>query len=871
MRGRLRNTSPAGAAGARWLASAREDPTLVVLAASIVVVFAGFALSRPDFLSAENVRNIGQQTAVIAIISVAMTVVIIGRGLDLSPGSIVALTGVLGAVLLRDGASTPVALLVVVLAGAGIGLVNGALVGAFGVSPFMATLATLASARGAALVISGDSGVGVDNATISWLGNGEIGPVPVSVVMAALVVAAGGWLLNRTQLGRWVRATGGNPEAAQASLVPVRTVRAVTYVLTGAAAGIGALITLGRLGSAQPLAGLGLEFSAITAVVIGGTKLSGGEGRLAGTVLGALLVGVISSGLSFLQVPQETTYFVTGGLILVAVMLHRPDLVQSVRRTPRTVSAAVLRRRATDARAQGESRARSITLERVGKRFPGVVALDDVSFTLRAGEVLAMMGENGAGKSTLVKILAGVQRPDAGTLRLDDRPVAFMRPEHATAAGISVIHQHFSLAPELTVAENVFLGHELRVPGTGLLRRRAMRRRTREILDDLHVDVSPNARVGSLGVGQRQMVEVAKALRAEAWLVVMDEPTSALSHRERDQLYRLVARLRERGIGVLYISHRMEEVYELAPRAVVLRDGHLVDDVELADTPESALISLMVGRRIENVFPHVAASPGEVALRVRGLSDGRLLHEADLELHSGELVVLVGLMGSGRSELLRCVSGMSRPTAGTIEVHGTTIGHLTPRRASDLGIGWVPEDRHETGVVAPMTVGANLSLSWLRRACRWGTVQRAAERDLVARLIDRLQVRPPDPRRRAGLLSGGNQQKLVIGKALATEPRILLLDEPTRGVDVGAKAEIHGLISELKTRGAGILMVSSELPEALNVADRLVVLHEGRTVATLARGATEDEVMTHVFGRAQTTERAAANTVAPVPSTSPEA
>ncbi|HEY8584874.1 MAG TPA: sugar ABC transporter ATP-binding protein, partial [Capillimicrobium sp.] len=304
-----------------------------------------------------------------------------------------------------------------------------------------------------------------------------------------------------------------------------------------------------------------------------------------------------------------------------------------------------------------------------------------------------------------------------------------------------------------------------------------------------------------------------------------------------------------RGIGVLYISHRMEEVYELARRAVVLRDGRLVTEVPLPDTPEGELISLMVGRRIEQVFTHVDATAGDVLLRVSGLADGRLLREADLEVRAGEVVALVGLMGSGRSEVLRCVAGMSRSTEGTIEVDGQAVAHPTPDAASRLGIAWVPEDRHATGMVAPMSVGTNLSLAWLRRSSRWGFVRRGAERDLVADLVRRLQVRPPQPGRRAALLSGGNQQKVVIGKALATEPRILLLDEPTRGVDVGAKAEIHGLIAELKQRGAAILMVSSELPEALNVADRLVVMHEGRTVATCPRGTTEDEVMTYAFGR----------------------
>lgn len=830
----------------RWAVTTKEEsPILLVLTASTVVVFLGFGLVRPDFFSVENVRNIGQQTAVILIISVAMTIVIIGRGLDISPGSVVAFAGVVGALLLQAGVSTPLALAAIVLAGAGVGLINGTLIGGFGISPFMATLATLAAARGAALLLSGNSGVAVDNGIVSWLGAGQVGPVPVSVLMAALVVFGGWALMNRTEFGRWVRAVGGNPETARASLIPVRSVRTLTYLLTGAAAGLGAVLTLGRLGSAQPLAGSGLEFAAITAVVIGGTKLSGGEGRLAGTVIGTILLGIISTGLSFLQVPQETTYFVTGGLILLAVLLHRPGLTQTVRGAPRALTDAVHRRSPV---AAGIER-HSVIFDNVGKRFPGVIALDGISFQMQAGEVLALVGENGAGKSTLVEILAGVQRPDSGSLVIDGHQTTLSRPEHAAQAGLSVIHQHFSLAPELTVTENIFLGHELLVPGTGLLRRSAMRRRTQGILAELEIDVRADARVGSLGVGQRQMVEIAKALRAEAWLVVMDEPTSALNQREREHLYELVARLRDRGIGILYISHRMEEIYELASRAVVLRDGRFVAEVELGETSERELISLMVGRQIEQVFPHVDAVAGTLALRIRGLAGGRQMHAVDVDVHEGELVVLAGLMGSGGSEVLRCVAGMISPTAGVIDVHGHAVSKLTPYQASGLGVAWVPGDRHDAGLVPQMTVSSNLSLSWLRRSSRYGFVRFAQERTLIADLMGRLQIRPASPRRRAALMSGGNQQKVVIGKALATEPRILLLDDPTRGVDVGAKAEIHNLISDLKMRGAAILMVSSDLPEALNVADQLVVLHEGRTVAVCARGVTEDEVMTYAFGR----------------------
>jgi ribose transport system ATP-binding protein len=524
--------------------------------------------------------------------------------------------------------------------------------------------------------------------------------------------------------------------------------------------------------------------------------------------------------------------------------------VQAIRRTARRLRSQPPP--AASAVEPGRD-AHELRLEDIGKSFPGVRALDGITFALRSGEVVALMGENGAGKSTLVKVLAGVHQPDDGRLVLDGTATRFRSPSDAQHAGIRVIHQHFSLVPDLTVAENLFLGEEPTWGPLPFIRRRAMTVRARRIIEELGLDVRPNDRVESLTVGRRQMVEVAKAMPSQAWLVVMDEPTSALSNRERDRLYELVDRLLERGVGVLYISHKMEEIFHLAQRVVVLRDGRFVGEEPIADVDESRLIAMMVGREVDNVFPHVDVEPGAEVLRVDGIADGGLLRDASLQVRAGEVVALAGLMGSGRSEVMRCIAGLDRARQGEIAVSGSVLPAGDQHAASDAGVAYVPEDRHGEGFVGTMSVRDNVALAWLRDHSPRGIVPRRQVAELARETIDRLGVRPPDPGRNAGTLSGGNQQKVVLGKWLATEPRVLLLDEPTRGVDVGAKAEIHHLIAQLKERGTAILMVSSELPEVLAVADRIVVMHEGCAVGELARGAKENDVMELAFGQARRT------------------
>jgi rhamnose transport system ATP-binding protein len=492
-----------------------------------------------------------------------------------------------------------------------------------------------------------------------------------------------------------------------------------------------------------------------------------------------------------------------------------------------------------------------LALEGIVKSFPGVRALDGARLDVRAGEVHALLGENGAGKSTLIKIMSGVHEPDAGTVELDGRPVRLASPEAAQRAGVATIYQELLLFPELTVAENIFAGHAPRGRRLGAIDWGAMRARAREILASLEVhDLDVDRVVGALSVGNRQRVEIAKALSRDARVLIMDEPTAALTEADVARLFAIVRLLKARGVGVVYISHRLVEVFELADRVTVLRDGRHVGTRQVAETSQDELIAMMVGRSLDALFPKVAAEVGAPVLEVRGLSGRPHLRDIGLTLRRGEIVGLAGLVGSGRSELAQAIFGVAPPDAGEIRIDGRPVRVRSPRDAIRLGIAYVPEDRGQQGLVRPMRLRENVSLAVLKDMARAGFVDRAAEADLARSSIRQFAIRASGIDQVVGKLSGGNQQKVVLGKWLATKPRVLIMDEPTRGIDVGAKAEIHRLMSELAGQGMAILMISSELPEVLGMSDRVLVMREGRLVAEFPRAEASQEAIAAAMMRA---------------------
>ena len=465
----------------------------------------------------------------------------------------------------------------------------------------------------------------------------------------------------------------------------------------------------------------------------------------------------------------------------------------------------------------------------ISKSFPGVKALERVDLRLYPGTVTALIGENGAGKSTLVKILTGVYAPDAGRVVLNDKDIAIPNAEAAFHLGITATHQETVLFDELTVVENIFLGHPVR-GRFGFLDWKAMRARTRAILRELEVDIYPETRLRDLGIARKHLIAIARALSVDAKIVIMDEPTASLSHKEVEELYTIIGKLKREGKAILFISHKFEEIFRISDRYAVLRDGHSVGEGFVSATTPSILISLMVGRRVDEIFPKAIARLGNMIFSVEGLSHPTEFADISFDIRKGEILGFYGLVGSGRSEVMQALFGVTSASAGTVRLGGNPISVRRPADAVDRGIVYVPEERQRQGVVLALPVFQNITLPSLSRLSRNGFLELAREFDLARRYSTILDLRATSLSQEVGTLSGGNQQKVVIGKWLATEPQIIILDEPTKGIDVASKAAVHAFMRELTANGAAIIMVSSEIPEIVGMSDRVIVMRQGRIV-----------------------------------------
>ena len=484
-----------------------------------------------------------------------------------------------------------------------------------------------------------------------------------------------------------------------------------------------------------------------------------------------------------------------------------------------------------------------LELKNIAKRIGGVEVLHGVSFGLRPGEVHALLGENGAGKSTLIKVITGIHQPDGGEIFLNDKHVHFDDPLQARLAGIAAIYQELSLCPDLNVAENIFLGRQPTTVG-GSINWRKLYSEADRLLTSLGVHLDLKAKARSLSIAQMQSVEIARAFSLNARILIMDEPTSSLTLKEVAELFGLVRRLRDEGTAIIFISHRLEELFEVADRVTVLRDGSYVDTRLVKDVTRDDLVRLMVGRTISNLFPKQDVKPGDIALKVEHLSLTGIFEDINFELHKGEILGMAGLVGAGRTDVARAIFGVVPPTSGTIQIEGRQVEITSPQQAIRLGLAYVPEDRQLHGLIPAMSITSNISLPILKEYARRGWLQDKAERTAAFSAARQMEVRANSIWQLARTLSGGNQQKVVLAKWLSTKPRILILDEPTRGIDVGTKAAVHALMSNLAAEGIAILMISSELPEVLGMSDRILVMHEGQMTALFSRAeATQENII----------------------------
>lgn len=485
----------------------------------------------------------------------------------------------------------------------------------------------------------------------------------------------------------------------------------------------------------------------------------------------------------------------------------------------------------------------AIEVTGLSKSYPGVRALHQVDFALRPGEVHVLLGENGAGKSTLVKIMSGAVQPDAGDVVVGGQPLTLASPHDAQTAGIGTVYQELSLVPDLTVAQNIFLGRESVGGPAQFLRRKDMAEQARSKLGLLGIDIDPQTPVRQLSIAMRQVVEIVRALTRDSKVLFLDEPTSSLSQQETEELFARIDQIKADGVAICYISHRLEEIERIADRVTVMRDGEVVARDLPATTPLSELVSLMVGRAIEDEFPPRSVALGNPLLEVERLTVPGSVTDVSLTVRAGEVLGVFGLVGAGRTELLRAIFGLDRASAGTVKVANTPVRIRSARQAIQEGLALVPEERHAQGLVLGMSVRENICLSSLQRCSRLGGLSRARTVHMADGQIQRLRIKVRDGDVRVGTLSGGNQQKVVIARALAAGSRVLLLDEPTRGVDVGAKVEIYELINKLASEGKAVVVVSSELPEILGMSDRIVVMRQGRVSLVVDRAAADSETL----------------------------
>lgn len=500
-----------------------------------------------------------------------------------------------------------------------------------------------------------------------------------------------------------------------------------------------------------------------------------------------------------------------------------------------------------------EERSVIARLENIVKIFPGVRALDGVSFDVRAGEVHALCGENGAGKSTLIKVMTGAHRADGGQYFLDGRQVEFKSAHEGISAGVSCVYQELSIAPQLSVAQNLYIGQ---LPMVGpFINYQALYAGTREILNTLGLNVSPRTLAGELSVGQQQMIEIGRALTRNARIIIMDEPTSSLSEKETDTLFELILRLKEQGVSIIYISHKLDEVMYLADRITVIRDGRNVVTMDKNETDQAQLIAHMIGRSMENLYNKTPAEVGDTILQVRGLGRTGVFEGIDFEARKGEILGFFGLVGAGRSEIMRAVFGIDKYQTGTVTVAGKKLKGGDPVAAIEAGIGFCTEDRKSEGLMLKLSVLQNMTLVKLKDLAHAGVIDRKKQKELADSYVEGIHIKTPSTDQLAGNLSGGNQQKTVLAKWLMMQPQVLIVDEPTRGIDVGSKAEIYGLLSKLAGQGVAIIIVSSEIEEIIGVCDRVITVFEGRITANMPTGeASREKILAASIGKADIME-----------------
>ncbi len=803
----------------------------LALTAVLVLLMIIFSCISNAFLSFSNIMNILKQSAALAIVSVGVTFVILTGGVDLSVPNNIAICGLVTGIILNRTNSAFLALTATLACGVAVGLLNGELVGRFKLHSFIATLSTNTVLGGICVYITDGKGIRIDgNDSLLYWGRGDVKGVPISLLILLAVFCLFVIVSLKTKFGREIYAIGGNADAARAIGIDVERKTVLTYMMAGALVGLAAVVNVGRLGSSQPYAGNGMDFEAITAVVLGGTSLSGGVGGVIGTIFGVFLVGVITNGLGLLSMSQYLLFIIKGVMILAVVgidlYVHRRS---DLNMTPKVENSySDMTEKPGTVRTVQNAGGRTLIMHDIIKAYPGMRAVDGVTLKVESGTVHALMGENGAGKSTLMQILLGENEMSAGYISINDEYVNIDSPKKAEQLGISMIHQENALVKSLSIAENMFLGKEEQSKLPVFLNKTVMNMKASAALKQVGLDVSPKTLIKNLTVSEQQLVEIAKALSYNAWLIVMDEPTSSLTLEETDKLFEIIRSLKSRNKAIIYISHRMQEIYQIADCATILRDGQFVDSKPITEITEEQLIWKMVGRELNNVFDRKPNELGEVVLKVEHLSKTGMFDDISFEVRSGEVLGFGGLVGAGRTEIMKSIFGFYHVDSGSVLLDGKDITGNSVSKAMKSGIAYLTEDRKLEGFVPYMSIAENLAMPSYGELSRFGLIDSKRTMEMADRMIDTLNIKTTSRNKNVIELSGGNQQKVSLGKWLARDLRLLILDEPTRGVDIGAKEEIHKIIGEFARQGLAVILISSEMPELIGCSDRVAIIRNGK-------------------------------------------
>ena len=810
-----------------WKEMGRRYLALFAILVLLVLIFSCISKA---FFSISNILNILKQTAILAIVSVGMTFIILTGGIDLSVPNNIALCGVITGIILNKTDSTLLATLAALSCATLIGFVNGMLIGRFKINAFIATLSTNTILGGICVFITNGKGISiVGNDSLLYLGRGTIIGIPFSFLIVAAVFISFAILARKTSFGREIYAIGGNPEGAHAIGINVEQKTILTYMMAGSLIGLAAVVNVGRLGSSQPYAGNGMDFEAITAVVLGGTSLSGGVGGVIGTVFGVLLIGIMTNGLGLLSFSQFYLFIIKGVMILCVVGIDLFVRRNNDRKMTPTVEVKKTGFEEDSSACQMALgvKDKTLVMHNIVKAYPGMRAVDNVTLTIKSGTVHALMGENGAGKSTLMSILLGENELSSGYITINDTFVDINSPRKAESLGISMIPQENALVKSLSISENMFLGKEIQQKCPIFLNKRVMNERAAAALKEVGLCISPKTPIKNLTVSEQQLVEIAKALSSDSWLIVMDEPTASLTLDETDNLFEIVRRLKAQNKAIIYISHRMHEIYQIADEISILRDGQMIETTPAHMLTEDQLIQKMVGRELHNIFEREQNELGKTVLRVEHLSKAGMFEDISFNLHAGEVLGVGGLVGAGRTEIMKTIFGFYRPDAGTVYLDGNEISGRSIKATMDAGIAYLTEDRKLEGFIPYLSIAENLALPSYNSLSKAGYIQANKVDALAERMISSLHIKTTSPAKKVIELSGGNQQKVSLGKWLARKPRVLILDEPTRGVDIGAKEEIHRIIANLARQGTAIILISSEMPELIGCSDRVMIIRNG--------------------------------------------